>query len=44
MSLLTNKLVWETLISAIEGNIVDNLAKANEICDRLRAPQMSIIS
>ena len=26
---------WETVISAIEGNVINNLLKANEICDHL---------
>ena len=26
---------WETVIYAIKGNIVNNKAKANEICDHL---------
>ena len=30
---------WETAISAIEGRIVDNLAKANEIRDHLGLPR-----
>ena len=29
---------WETVISAIEGKIVGNLAKANEIRDHLGLP------
>ena len=30
---------WETVISAIEGKIIDNLAKANEIRDHLGLPR-----
>ena len=30
---------WETVISAIEGEIVTNLAKANEIRDHLGLPR-----
>ena len=30
---------WETVISAIEGRIVNNLAKANEIRDHLGLPR-----
>ena len=30
---------WETVISAIEGNVVGNLAKANEIRDHLGLPR-----
>ena len=30
---------WEIVISAIEGKIVDNLAKANEIRDHLGLPR-----
>ena len=30
---------WKTVISAIEGRIVDNLAKANEIRDHLGLPR-----
>ena len=30
---------WDTVISAIEGRIVNNLAKANEIRDHLGLPR-----
>ena len=30
---------WETVISAIEGTVVNNLAKANEIRDHLGLPK-----
>ena len=30
---------WETVISAIEGRIVDNLAKGNKICNHLGLPR-----
>ena len=39
---LTNQpspVTWETVISAIEGSIVDNLTKANEIRDHLGLPR-----
>ena len=32
---------WKTVISAIEGRIVDNLAKANEIRDHLGLPNVN---
>ena len=30
---------WKTVISALEGNLVDKLAKANEIRDHLGLPR-----
>ena len=30
---------WETVISAIEGNIIKNVAKSNEIRDHLHLPR-----
>ena len=30
---------WETVISAIEGKLINNLAKANEIRDHLGLPK-----
>ena len=32
-------ITWETVISAIEGKFVNNLAKANEIRDHLGLPR-----
>ena len=32
-------ITWQTVISAIEGNIVGNIAKANEIRDHLGLPR-----
>ena len=33
---------WETVISAIEGKVVDNLEKANEIRDHLGLPMPDV--
>ena len=32
-------ITWKTVISALEGKLVDNLAKANEIRDHLGLPR-----
>ena len=35
----SSPVTWKTMISTLEGKIVDNLAKANEIRDHLGLPR-----